>query len=505
MKSTALLTGKLIAVLLFISVSSCSVNKKLSSKDDDRLQLTIVQVNDVYEIAPLSGGAYGGLARIATIKKEELKSNPNTLLVIAGDFLSPSVYNSLRYEGRKIRGRQMVDAMNAACFDIAVFGNHEFDITRDELHQRLDESKFQWISSNCFEKTGDHIAPFYRQENGRKDTLPAYKIMTFTDADGTTAKVGFIGINIPANAAAYVQYANPLTTAENIYNRIKDSCDIVIPITHQTIQSDSILAIKLPQVPVIIGGHEHDMRFKKVGNVYITKAHANARTAFIIKIDIDKRNKTFRAHPELKPLDVSVPLDSSVSVVVEKWKKIANDNYSSLGFDPSKIVMQQGDSLDGRDTPTRDHPTNLTGLIVKAMAFACPDADIAILNSGSIRLDDILYPPISQYDILRTLPFGGSIREVEMKGSLLKQVLDIGQSNRGSGGYLDHTPLAAIDTLRTYHVALPDFLLNGGEKNLGFLTPKNPLITRVYPEETGNTDPRSDIRLAVVVYLSKGK
>ena len=39
------------------------------------------------------------------------------------DFLSPSVYNSLKYEGKRIRGKQMVDAMNAAGFNMAVFGS----------------------------------------------------------------------------------------------------------------------------------------------------------------------------------------------------------------------------------------------------------------------------------------------------------------------------------------------------------------------------------------------
>ena len=250
-------------LLLVLAASSCAVNRKLKSTDDGHIQLSIVQVNDVYEIAPVSGGQYGGLARIATIKKQELKSNPNTLLIIAGDFLSPSVYNSLRYEGKKIRGRQMVDAMNAAGFDIAVFGNHEFDITRAELQDRLNESRFQWISSNSFLKTNDSTGPFEINANGVKDTLPAYKIFSIKDNDGTTARIGFLGINIPFNSSPYVSYSDPLSTAKTLYDRIKDSCDIVVPITHQTIKSDSLLALELPQVPVIIGGHEHDMRFKK--------------------------------------------------------------------------------------------------------------------------------------------------------------------------------------------------------------------------------------------------
>ena len=61
---------------------------------------------------------------------------------MAGDFLSPSVFNTLQYNGERVRGRQMVEAMNAAGTNIAVFGNHEFDITEGELQQRINESEF---------------------------------------------------------------------------------------------------------------------------------------------------------------------------------------------------------------------------------------------------------------------------------------------------------------------------------------------------------------------------
>ena len=169
-----------------------------------------------------------------------------------------------------------------------------------------------------------------------------------------------------------------------------------------------------------------------------------------------------------------------------------------------QIIREKGDSLDGREINTRKSSTNLTRLIVDAMAAACPQAEVALLNAGSIRLDDVLYPPISQYDILRSLPFGGSIREVDMKGSLLKQILAAGTGNVGTGGYLQHNLGAqVVDTNRIYRVALTDYLLTGAESNLGFLQIRNPLISNIYPEETSSNDPRSDLRLAVVRYLRK--
>ena len=70
------------------------------------------------------------------------------------------------------------------------------------------------------------------------------------------------------------------------------------------------------------------------------------------------------------------------------------------------------------------------------MRKAAPEADVLIFNGGSIRVDDIVQMPVTQYDIIRILPFGGGIREVEMKGDMLIRILDIGLKNKGTGGFL---------------------------------------------------------------------
>ena len=149
--------------------TACSVTR--NGQDDGRIELVLVQVNDVYEIAPLSGNV-GGMARVASLKKQYLQNNPNTMLIMAGDFLSPSVYNGLSYEGKAIRGRQMVEAMNVAGMDLAVFGNHEFDIKEQELQSRLNESTFNWVSTNTFHNTTDGGGPFNKIANGQVQPIP---------------------------------------------------------------------------------------------------------------------------------------------------------------------------------------------------------------------------------------------------------------------------------------------------------------------------------------------
>ncbi len=62
-----------ILLSIIILSGACRSTKKLTARNDDKISFTIVQVNDVYEIAPLTGGTQGGMARVATIKKEQLK------------------------------------------------------------------------------------------------------------------------------------------------------------------------------------------------------------------------------------------------------------------------------------------------------------------------------------------------------------------------------------------------------------------------------------------------
>ena len=504
-------------IIILVGTASCNVTRHPTSKDDGRITATFVQINDVYEIAPLAGGKEGGMARVATLKNKYLQKNANTFLIIAGDFLSPSVYNSLKHEGKAIRGKQMVEAMNTAGMDYAIFGNHEFDIKESELQERINESNFQWISSNTFHQLKDTIIPFAKTRDGVYSNFPATFIKTIKDADGTTAKIGFIAITLPFNKATYVSYTDPLTTAKELYNQLKDSVDAVVAITHQAIADDEILAREIPGLAMIIGGHEHDGRFEKAGNIYITKALANAKSAYIINLTINKKNHQVKVDPRLEVVNETIALDSATNAVVQKWQNIANNSYASLGFNASDVVLRNGDPLDARESEIRSHSTDFTKLVVKAMEYAAPKADVVLMNAGSIRLDDILQMPVTQYDIIRSLPFGGGIREVDMKGNLLIQILNQGKNNKGNGGFLlfndslhfDKNSNAwilhnnNIDQQKIYRVALTDFLLTGGEANLGFLKPTNTDIVKVYAAENSISNLLSDVRIAIIDYLKR--
>ena len=263
----------------------------------------------------------------------------------------------------------------------------------------------------------------------------------------------------------------------------------------------------------IIGGHEHERHYAKIGNVYITKADANAKSAYIIKLNLNKNNNSLKLKADILDINEKIALDSTTNVVVKKWTDIANKSYASLGFDATKVCLQTGDPLDGREAYIRTQQTNFTKLIVSAMEKASPMADAVIINSGSIRVDDILQMPVTQYDVIRSLPFGGSIMEVDMKGSLLIKILNAAKMNVGSGGFLQYSAALSngtngwllknipVDAGKVYKIAITDFLMTGGEANLDFLTKDNPDMVKVYPVFTDMNDSRSDVRRAIIRYM----
>src|ERR1041384_5174929 len=110
------------------------------------VRVTLLQLNDVYQISPVDKGTRGGLARVATLRKKVMEESPNTLFLLAGDTIAPSVASNI------FKGQQMIAVWNMIGLDLAVFGNHEFDFGPDILRDRVKESRFTWLATNVIDK-----------------------------------------------------------------------------------------------------------------------------------------------------------------------------------------------------------------------------------------------------------------------------------------------------------------------------------------------------------------
>lgn len=457
-------------------------------------EVTLIHLNDVYEIEAVEGGKSGGLARVATLRQRLAAEGP-LLVTHGGDYVSPSALGTAVVSGERLRGRQMVSVLNALGLDIAVLGNHEFDIGEAALRARIAESRFTTLGANVRQQDGTRIP----------GTLP-YAIRTVSTPGGPL-RLAFFGVLLPANTPAWTAWEAPLDVAARWASVLRDSADVVVALTHLALGEDAQVAA-LPGVDLVLGGHEHENYtvYRGPRAVPILKADANARSVQVVRIRVPAAGGRPRITAELVPIGADLPEEPATAAAVAGWVDSAFAGYRREGFTPRAVVATLTAPLDGREATVRTQSGALTELMVQGLRLEFPEAELAIMNGGSVRIDDIVpVGPLSQYDVIRILPFGGRTVLAEIRGDLLRFVLDQGQRNAGSGGYLHSDARrgsagweiagAPLDPGRAYRVALNDFLLTGQEAGLARLRRDAPEV-RILREG-------DDIRRAFIAAVSR--
>jgi 2',3'-cyclic-nucleotide 2'-phosphodiesterase (5'-nucleotidase family) len=464
----------------------------------------------VYEIAPLSGGQYGGMARVAHVRDSVAGANHNTYLFMAGDFLNPSLLGTIKVDGERLNGKHMVDVMNAMNFDLVTFGNHEFDVGEKALQKRLNESNFQWTSANVRQINENGKGSFKIERDIGNIPVKDTYVISVEDKVGTMLKIGFFSVTTPANPVDFVAYGDIYAEAKRAYNSLVNNVDFVVGLTHLTIDEDKKLAESLPGVPLIMGGHEHNNMLVPINNTVIAKADANAKSIYIHTLSYNKNSRKLKIDSYLMPIDNRTASKPEVAAKVSKWNEILDRKIKEVIEDPDEVIYKSDIPLDGTDSANRGIQTNLGDLLTASMAMSFNErVDAAIVNGGSIRIDDMLPNEVTSLDIFRVLPFGGSVIWVDITGRLLIDVLDFGKTQGGTGAYLQRYNIAESDIAGwmikrkpirvkdTYRIAMSDFLLKG--LDIPFLNEDNPGILKVYHPLP--SEPASDIRKAVIVYL----
>lgn len=379
------------------------VQPSAQQKTDCLVRVTLLQVNDVYQFAPVDLGTRGGLARVVTLKEAVEKNSPNTLFLLAGDTISPSV-ESITY-----KGAQMIDAWNAAGLDYSAIGNHEFDFGPDELLKRMKESKFKWLAANVVDKkTGK---PF-------GESLP-FAIREF---DGV--KVGIFGLTLEETRTTSrpgpdVEFLNPCETAKKMVTELHSrGAKAVVALTHLSMSEDKEVA-RCADVDVIIGGHEHTLLESSSGGAPIFKMTADAREMGQIDLNISKETGAVES------------IDWRVIPVTDQTKEdprfaVINRKYGAILKELAKAVGRTTVELDARSASGRTQETNVGNFIADAFRSAT-GADVGLMNGGSIRADELIRPgPITNRNVLSILPFKNKVVKVELDGATLRKALEHG-------------------------------------------------------------------------------
>ena len=245
LKQTALATGSLLAAPYLNAVPRITSGRTL----------TILHTNDTHsriDPFPMDGSrneGLGGVAARAHVIDNIRKTEPNVLLLDAGDIFQGTPYFNF------YNGEVELKAMTAMGYDAATIGNHDFDGGIENLALQLNRhASFPMIISN-YDFNG----------NAMEGHHVPYKIFRKGGL-----KIGVLGVGIeldglvPANLTGGTTYLAPVEKA-NEYDALlkKKNCDLIICLSHLGYQysynkiSDVVLAKETENIDVIIGGHTH--------------------------------------------------------------------------------------------------------------------------------------------------------------------------------------------------------------------------------------------------------
>lgn len=365
------------------------------------LPVRFLAINDIYILDTLTDGT-GGLARVATMRARIEEAGP-VLFTLAGDVLSPSLLS------KYYNGKQMVEGLNAAKLDYATFGNHEFELPRDTLVARIAESKFKWLSANCTEANGS--------------AFPG--VLAFDTVRVQQKKIGIFGLTLPGEYRKYVTCANTDSVARRMADTLTAlGVDMIVALTHQNLQDDYLMLQRDPRVDLILGGHEHEAHDSAIGQRHVVKADANSRSAQSVLLFGKKGD--WREGTRLLLMDRTVPFDTAVAAVTKRW---ADSLAKKLGG--ARVIGTAAAPIDARDHLSRNGESPIGDLVADAMRSGT-GADVALINSGTLRLDDVIPTgPMTNWTLESLFLFPDETRVVTfpLTGARLRALLEHGVSD----------------------------------------------------------------------------
>jgi 5'-nucleotidase / UDP-sugar diphosphatase len=427
---------------------------------------TILSFNDVYEIVPDSLGR-GGFAEMEALLQEEKKTAKHHITTLNGDFLSPCTLSVFD------KGAHRIELFNKMGIDLVVLGNHEFDFGPEVALQRIKESHFPWLAANAIGLDGKYF------------TGKTQKIIV--DVEGI--KVGIFGLITTAtpdlsSTENKVCFPPLVYTANKMIKELKEEgADVIVALTHLTMSEDMRLAEEVPEINVILGGHDHDPMTFYDDKTFIHKSGQNAYYLVRLDLILEKNEETgvTRALPSWNMiLNKGVERDPEIGVIVDGLQA----HLESLTNEPLGRIGVACDSLYSN---VRARETKIGNLVADALYHSL-DADVALISGGLIRGNKFYNAGdlLTFRDLLDEFPFANLSVLVEMTGENIIAALENGVSliGRKAGRFpqvagmsftcKEAAPVgerisnvlvggAPIDLNKVYKVATVDYLFNGGD------------------------------------------
>jgi 2',3'-cyclic-nucleotide 2'-phosphodiesterase (5'-nucleotidase family) len=346
--------------------------------------------------------------------------------------------------------------MNAAGYDFAGLGNHEFNDTSAHLKKLLSQARFLFLCANAVEK------------KNRRPLTAAYTIRQVGPV-----KVALFGL-VTRSAAAYpaarrgIEILDEVETARQMAAELKPQADILILISHCGEKIDHTLAQAVRQIDVIVGGHSHARLTagKFVGHGHALEAHDVGGTIIVqnhqwggelgrLDLRFSKNARgawsVSRYEAQLIPVTSDIEEDPATAEVVERfWRPIAAHYEAVVGQAAADFISLHHDRAE-----------------YHLMADAIRETfgtDFALENIGGVRAP-LAQGPVTRADLVAMDPFDNTIVTFTIDGARLKRLLQkerpavSGLRYRIENGRLAEASCAGrpIDDARTYTGAINSY------------------------------------------------
>ena len=388
----------------------------------------------------------------------------NVLLVDAGDHIQGTAYGSMD------KGATIAQLMNAAGYDLATLGNHEFDYGMDGCMAAIEAADFPYVSCN-----------FYHEANGvaGENVLDSYKVF---EVGGV--KIAFIGITTPESftksTPSYFQDENGNyiygiaggTDGEALYTAVQNAidaasaeADYVIALGHLGVDESSqpwtsreVIA-NTTGLDAFIDGHSHttipmeEVTDEGGSTVILTQtgSYLDAVGQMTIAADgtITTQLLTAENLAEVTPdAEVKAIEDAWVAELDEQlgqvigYSQVTLDNYDAEG---NRLVRKQ-------ETNTGDFAADALYYLFDEMDL---DVDVAVMNGGGVR-NEAVTGEISYQTCKAIHTFGNVACLQTVTGQQLLDALEWGTKDVTADGSVENGGFLHVSGLRyTINTAIP--------------------------------------------------
>lgn len=438
-------------------------------------KLRVIATNDVHgRLLPetyswSAGRPVGGMATLAAYFDHEAAGfDGATIILDGGDVMQGTPISNLT------RGRSTVRTFNAAGYSAAAIGNHEFDWGLRVLRERMRDAKFAWLAANIF------IAGTNRQPAWSRPTA-------MITIDGV--KVGLIGLATEetphvtkgSNVEGFEFRSGSAALNRWVPELRRQGADFVIAVAHSGAvcnntftQCDGEIvkwARETSAKPdLIVAGHTHRMVKWIENGIPIIEAGSYTQRYGVADLTRDSATTHVWIHAFPVPFADRVTPDSSVQRIVAAAQR-------EIGPQVNRVIATLADTLrrDGNDGPI--------GHLLADAWRAATGAQIAFMNNGGIRTNELPAGPVTWGMLYSLQPFENRMTRLTMTGAQIRSVLEralrggnpdvhvsgitvVYNPSNPEGRRVERIALTdgtVVEDGKSYAVGVPDFLAGRGD------------------------------------------